>query len=385
MERGTEVFNTIDGEAIVSDMSDEISVLHIEDDPSFADLVATFLERERDYFTIESENDPQNGLKRIEEADVDCIVCDYDMPGLNGLEVLGEVREEYPNLPFILFTGKGSEEIASEAISRGVTEYPQKGSGTGQYEVLANRIEQGVARSRAEQQVARGFQAIESSHDGISILNDDGRFIFVNESYAEATGYDREELLGKQWKILYRDEDVEEVYDEILPRARKSGWNGQSVFVRKNGEQITVDHRLTISKDSLICVIDDVTENKKIREKLSLREKAMNKAPLGIIMTDHGQSSNPIIYANDKFCELTGYSREEILGRNCRFLQGDETQEEPVTKLRQAVDNVEPVTVELRNYRRNDEMFWNRVTIAPIKHKSDNRDYFVGFQEEITE
>jgi len=74
-----------------------------------------------------------------------------------------------------------------------------------------------------------------------------------------------------------------------------------------------------------------------------------------------------MVYVNDGFAEVTGYSAEESTGRNYRFLQGEETREEPVAKIREAVDATEPVSVELRNYRKDDSQFWNRVTIAPVE------------------
>lgn len=109
--------------------SKPIEILHIDDDPDFADLVATFLEREREHFSVHTETDPCDALERVQSGsiEIDCIVSNYDMPELNGLDILRRVRETNGELPFILFTGKGSEEIASEAITAGVTESLQKG------------------------------------------------------------------------------------------------------------------------------------------------------------------------------------------------------------------------------------------------------------------
>ncbi|WP_196219592.1 PAS domain-containing protein [Halorubrum sp. BV1] len=376
----------IDEPDFIPTIGKEVQILHIDDDRDFADLVSVFLHRERDYFDVVSKNDPRDGLDYLNEADVDCIVADYEMPILDGLDVLDRVRDDFADLPFILFTGKGSEEIASEAISNGVTEYLQKGGGREQYEVLANRIEQAVARHRAERQVTRGFHAIETALDGISLLDREGRFIYVNKSYADITGYDRGELLGEQWEILYRDEEIDRVHDEMLPQARANKWEGRTVYVRKDGDLVEVDHRLTYtSDDTMICTISDNPEAEEVREELSLKEQAIDKAPVGITITDPSRDDNPIMYINDWFVELTGYSREEVLGRNCRFLQGKETQEETRAAMRDAIASAEPVTVELRNYRKDGEMFWNRVTITPISGEDGEIERFVGFQQDVTE
>ena len=128
---------------------EQIRVLHVDDHPDVTDLTATFLEREDDRYIIEAAASASEGFDRLDDNDYDCIVSDYDMPGQDGIEFLRTVREEYPDIPFILYTGKGSEAIASEAISAGVTDYLQKGTGTSQYEVLSNRITNAVEQARA--------------------------------------------------------------------------------------------------------------------------------------------------------------------------------------------------------------------------------------------
>ncbi|PSP86376.1 hypothetical protein BRC78_07235 [Halobacteriales archaeon QH_8_68_33] len=132
-----------------------ITVLHVDDDPDIADLAATFLEREDDRITVRTATDAEAGLSVLAEGDVDCVVSDFDMPATDGLGFLEAVREDYGDLPFILYTGKGSEEVASDAVSAGVTDYMQKETGTDQYAVLANRVVNAVGQYRAEQEAER--------------------------------------------------------------------------------------------------------------------------------------------------------------------------------------------------------------------------------------
>ncbi|WP_336135407.1 response regulator [Natronomonas amylolytica] len=136
-------------------MARPIEVLHVDDDAAFGDLVSDALEREADWLSVRTETNAADALERIEAESPDCVVSDYEMPEMDGIEFLGAVREEHPELPFILFTGQGSEAVASEAMSAGATEYLQKTTGSNQYELLANRIRNAVEKYRSQKRLER--------------------------------------------------------------------------------------------------------------------------------------------------------------------------------------------------------------------------------------
>jgi PAS domain S-box-containing protein len=132
-----------------------VRVLYVDDNPDYAELVTQYLTRERDAFEVVAVTDTSAGLNRLDDEAFDCVVSDYQMPGRDGLEFFADLRETHPNVPFILFTSKGSEEIASEAISVGVTDYLQKDGGSEQYALLANRVENAVERARSKRRAAK--------------------------------------------------------------------------------------------------------------------------------------------------------------------------------------------------------------------------------------
>jgi PAS domain S-box-containing protein len=125
-----------------------IRVLHVDDQQSFVELAARFLEREDDRFEVVTAASVTEGVGLFVDDDFDCIVSDYNMPDRDGLEFLEIVRERDPTTPFILFSGEESKDLAGEAAAAGATYYVQKGMGTDQYSRLAARIKSAVEQAR---------------------------------------------------------------------------------------------------------------------------------------------------------------------------------------------------------------------------------------------
>jgi PAS domain S-box-containing protein len=103
-----------------------------------------------------------------------------------------------------------------------------------------------------------------------------------------------------------------------------------------------------------------------------------------MIITDPRQPDNPVVFANNAFCRLTGFSRDEILGRNCRFLQGPETDRQTVQRIRTAVQAGQPLEIDIRNHRKSGEPFWNRLLMAPVRDESGQIAYFFASQVDVT-
>ncbi|MDT3436028.1 PAS domain-containing protein [Haloarcula sp. 1CSR25-25] len=117
----------------------------------------------------------------------------------------------------------------------------------------------------------------------------------------------------------------------------------------------------------------------------TLSERTLDASPIGISVADATRDDEPLIYVNDGFVELSGYPENEILGRNCRFLQGEETSEETVAEIRNAIDAKEPITAEIRNYRKDGSMFWNRLSVQPVRDENGTVTHFLGFQQDISD
>jgi PAS domain S-box-containing protein len=125
-------------------------------------------------------------------------------------------------------------------------------------------------------------------------------------------------------------------------------------------------------------------ERRRFKAQLQLKDRALAAAAEGIAIADARLPDNPLIYANAGFERLTGYSADEVIGRNCRFLQGAETDEEALGSLREALREQREITVRLLNYRKDGTTFWNRLSITPVRDASGDVTHFIAVQSDVT-
>ncbi len=223
---------------------------------------------------------------------------------------------------------------------------------------------------------------------GINTPGEEGRFEFVNQAAVEMLGASsKSDLQDYSPRDLYATPDERKRFSEKL---RETGSVEQYEVQLTTLEDetfwgsMTADLTEIDGTEYIIGIIEDVSERKQRVEELEAKTRALEAAPIGVSLSNPQQEDNPLTYVNERFEEMTGYAAEEIRGRNCRFLQRDSTDEEPVAAMRDAIAAEEAVTVELRNYRKDGEQFWNHVSIAPVRTEN-GLTQFVGFQQDITE
>lgn len=119
-------------------------------------------------------------------------------------------------------------------------------------------------------------------------------------------------------------------------------------------------------------------------DKLWLYDRTQAELSCGIVISDAQAFDNPIIYCNQSFLEITGYSQSEVIGRNCRFLQGTDTDPNAIAQIRQSIREGKEVQVVLKNYRKDRTFFWNNLTISPLRDASGVVTHFIGVQIDIT-
>lgn len=186
--------------------SEAVRVLHVDDDDRILELVATRLEREFDRLDVETTTTVDDAIDAL-EADVDCIVTDYRMPGDDGLALLKRIRIADPDVPVVFFTGHGSEEIAADAISAGVTDYLHKGADASTIALLGNRVLSLVDRRRADEAAREADRRVRQVYERINEafvgLGRDWEVAYVNEHAADLLGVDATDVVGAgTWTAL---------------------------------------------------------------------------------------------------------------------------------------------------------------------------------------
>lgn len=218
---------------------------------------------------------------------------------------------------------------------------------------------------------------------------------YVSSNVTNLFGYTKNEFLNNQipyTNCIHKD-DLQQVLEEV----QKGKKNPDSFFkhepyriITKDGEEKWVLDYTVLERDTnknishFLGYIIDITNQKNLQDELFLFKQVVENIDIGITIADATKNNFPLVYINPMFEKTTGYKKEEVLGNNCRFLQGKDTQEESRKKIKLALLNKKHCEVILRNYTKSGELFWNLLNITPLFNSKKELKYFIGAQHNIT-
>lgn len=239
------------------------------------------------------------------------------------------------------------------------------------------------------------FQILsEAISEGILIVDEQQNIVALNSAIETMFGYTKNELIKKPLNTLipkdYHKGHHNHFKTFLKASEKRSMGAGKKLFgSKKDCSTFPVEVGLNpFSVDNetyVMALIIDTSEREAIEVNLMMKSKALQSASNGIIITDALKKDHPIIYLNAAFKKLTGYSEEEILHKNCRFLQADDRDQDSIKLLQHAVKNGESCQTEIRNYKKDGTLFWNELNITPVKNSNNVVTHFIGIQNDITE
>lgn len=195
--------------------NEEIDLMWVDDQPDILNLSEMAISKHTDMINTETTTNPHEVIDSFRDGELDAIVSDYNMPQMTGIELYREIKEEDDDFPFILYTGEGTEDIAQESLNAGISAYFQKEAGLDHYGFIAQRIEDEVEAYRDEERSAISTKVVENMPNPVLVTDTDSEILYVNEALEEITGYDGEELIGKNPNILASGEHPDELFQEM--------------------------------------------------------------------------------------------------------------------------------------------------------------------------
>lgn len=303
------------------------SVLYVDDEPPLLDLCRTYLEKDPD-FSVDTAGSAAEALEKIRAAPCDVIISDYQMPGMDGIAFLLEVRSRFGDIPFILFTGKGREDVVIRAIDSGADFYIQKGGAAGpQFAELAHKVRAAIDHRRSARELLenesrlRHFQAsLDWASDEIYWLDFEGNFFYVNDAACRNNGYSREELLTMTLFDLSPrlSREVLAQVRELLRTKKTALFTAQ--HRRRDGTLVDVEIMCNYvekdGKEFSFAFARDVTERKRTEEALRESEERYRRLLAQSFDAVVIHQDGSVVYANDAAARLVkAQSPAEMIGR----------------------------------------------------------------------
>lgn len=370
-----------------------LRVLVVDDDEDDFILIRDLLSDARDnQYAFDWCATPEQGLLQLRRGEHDVYLVDYLLGPSSGLEMIETVSREGLSRAFIVLTGRGNHAVDVAAMAAGASDYLVKGN------IDAERLDRSIRYAVDRTHFMNALRDSEAHHrllfeqspvpllvfdrNDLSILN-------ANAAAHRQYGWTAPELVGQSIHAVLAPAEHRRFGAALqlgtLLSATAQAWEVQ----RADGKSLQVEaifHPLTHQgADAVLAHLQDITERREAESRLRLLERAIQSTGNGVVITDATTPDMPITFINHAFEHITGYAEAEAIGRNCRFLQGGESNESERTAIRQALLQQREFSTVLSNVRRDGTRFWNQLYLAPVRDEQGKVSHYIGIQSDITE
>ncbi len=389
---------------------DVIRVLHIDDEEDFLFLTKEFVEKMSEgEIQIESLRNPKEVFERIKDNNIDIIICDYLMEDLNGLDLLKQIKQREFQIPFIIFTGRGREEVVIDALNLGADYYIRKGlDAKSQYTELVHQIRTAHRHRIAEQALVESEKIIRRERDLtehylneanvlLVIIDKDENLELMNKEVFKVLGYTEKELIGKNWfTSAYPSEIVNElrfVFQQVMTGMRKPTPYSELEIKTKTGEKRLIAWHNTIIFDEdeqeskFLGIGEDITKRKETEEALQQSEehyrKLVDTAPFSIVLAD---LKGNITFANQQAAIMHGVEKpEELIGCSMMEYTSPEDHQRVSERMRKQMFSNLKGAFEYTMLRKNGERFLTELNASVITDKANKPVALMAIARDLTE
>ncbi len=377
-----------------------LRILHVDDDVSFSGVSKNILSLLSN-FQVDTAESVEEALRKMGSNSYDAVVSDYEMPNKNGLEFLTELRAQKIDVPFLLLTGKGREEIAIEALNLGADGYVSKhGNPETVYGELAHYVRQAVERKQAKTALNHSEKQLEAiimyAPMGISVSYPPNGFLDnANEAFCKILGYSRDELRKLTFKDVTYPEDLPESLAKMaeLRTGKIPAFRLEKRYLRKDGGIIYGRVNVSTVRDAhsakplFMVQLEDITERKKaefaLKESEEKYKTLFEQAGDYILIFEVQPTGVPTIYdANEAALQTHGYSRQEVIGKPITFIDKEDNGKRVMKELNR-LHNGEKFAFSTKHQCKDGSKIDVDVSIKKIKIGS--KYFFVSVERDITE
>ena len=335
----------------------------------------------------------EDGLASLREETFDVSLVDLRLGPDSGLDLIQQAKNEGITTPFILLTGQGDDELDARAVALGAADYLVKGKLDGH--TLLRSIRYAIDRAAATENLAISEAQyrllFENNPTPMCLADPDShRINAMNEAARSLYRLSAQDVAGLTMDDLRAAPQNNGVPDDegivLQPGSHLEHHHthtGLDLIVEVARENLLIDHH-----ELTLYTLTDKTEQIDSTRQLKLLKRCIESSSNGIVVADARIKDMPLVYVNPTFETMTGYTADEAVGKNCRFLQGDDfdlSNEQPLAQVRRALSQGEDVSVVLRNYRKDGSPFWNDLYLSPIRNNRDEITHYVGIQNDISE
>ncbi|MFD0797329.1 PAS domain S-box protein [Maribacter chungangensis] len=233
---------------------------------------------------------------------------------------------------------------------------------------------------------AKNKAVLQAMPDLYFLMDTKGVYLDVRAPYPSLLVAPADELLGRNMADFLPEPFVESIFEAFHKSKNTNRPEILEHQMELNKSIKFFESRVVAAGEiGFLFITRDITERKRSEADLFIKDRALESAGNGILIVDAKQHDQPIIYANRAFYEMTGYTSEEVMGKNCRFLQNNDRDQKAIGVMSTAIKNGEACQVTVRNYKKDGTLFWNELTITPVHDDKNELSHFIGMQNDVTD